>query len=110
MTAKIIDGVALSKRLRAELAPRVKALSNRGVKPGLGVVLVGENPASKVYVRNKIKSCGEVGIHSVFVQLPADASEDRVLDTIRALNRDPSIHGILVQLPLPRQVAKARVM
>ncbi len=110
MIAKIIDGVALSERLRADLVPRVKALIDRGITPGLAVVLIGDNPASKVYVRNKIKSCGDVGIHSVLVELPADVPEHRVLDAIRKLNRDPLIHGILVQLPLPPQVAEGRVI
>lgn len=110
MSAQLIDGVALSTQLRAALKQRVAALSAKGRQPGLAVILVGENPASKVYVRNKIKACAEAGIRSEFFELPDDASEAHVLDRIRALNADPAIHGILVQLPLPRQVDEDKVL
>jgi len=110
MTAQIIDGAALAGRIRAELKTRVAALAQHGRRPGLAVVLVGDNAASRVYVRNKAKACAEAGIHSELYELPANASEAQVLDRIRALNADPRVHGILVQLPLPRQVSEASVL
>jgi methylenetetrahydrofolate dehydrogenase (NADP+)/methenyltetrahydrofolate cyclohydrolase len=110
MTAQIIDGTALSARIRAELKTRVAKLTQQGRRPGLAVVLVGDNPASRIYVRNKIKACGDTGIHSELYELPASAAEAEVLDRIRALNVDPKIHGILVQLPLPRQVSEQKVL
>ena len=110
MSAQIIDGVALSAHLRAELKLRAATLSARGRQPGLGVILVGDNPASRVYVRNKLKACAEAGIHSELIELPVTAAESVVLDRIRDLNADPSIHGILVQLPLPSQVAETKVL
>ena len=110
MSAQIIDGVALSARLRAELKQRAVTLSARGRQPGLGVILVGDNPASRVYVRNKLKACADTGIHAELVELPVTVAESAVLASIRALNADPSIHGILVQLPLPSQVAETKVL
>jgi len=110
MSAQIIDGVALSARLRAELKQRAVTLSARGRQPGLGVILVGDNPASRVYVRNKLKACADAGIHAELVEFPATIAESGVLASIRALNADPSIHGILVQLPLPSQVAETKVL
>jgi len=110
MSAQIIDGVALSARLRAELKQRAVTLSARGRQPGLGVILVGDNPASRVYVRNKFKACADAGIHAELVEFPATIAESAVLASIRALNADPSIHGILVQLPLPSQVAETKVL
>jgi methylenetetrahydrofolate dehydrogenase (NADP+) / methenyltetrahydrofolate cyclohydrolase len=104
MTAVIMDGVAVSKEVRGRLAARVSALVAKGVRPGLAVMLVGDNPASRVYVRNKVKACAEAGIHSVMDEYPADTSAADVLARIRALNADPSIHGILVQLPLPPHI------
>ena len=110
MSAQIIDGMALSAQLRTALKQRVVALSARGQRPGLGVILVGDNPASRVYVRNKLKACAETGIQAQLFEIPATAPESEVLDRIRALNIDPSIHGILVQLPLPSQVAETKVL
>jgi len=110
MSAQIIDGVALSARLRAELKQRAVTLSARGRQPGLGVILVGDNPASRVYVRNKLKACADAGIHAELVELPVTVAELDVLASIQALNADPSIHGILVQLPLPSQVAETKVL
>jgi methylenetetrahydrofolate dehydrogenase (NADP+)/methenyltetrahydrofolate cyclohydrolase len=110
MSAKIIDGVALSKKLRTSMAERVVALIARGIRPGLAVILVGENPASKIYVRNKIKACGEAGMLSRLIELPANVIEAGVLESIRALNADAAIHGILVQLPLPPQVSEEKVI
>ncbi|MDI1238339.1 MAG: bifunctional methylenetetrahydrofolate dehydrogenase/methenyltetrahydrofolate cyclohydrolase FolD [Polaromonas sp.] len=110
MTAHIIDGIALSKQLRADVALRAAALRARGVVPGLAVILVGENPASQVYVRNKVKACEDSGLHSVLERYPATLSEAELLARVDALNRDPAIHGILVQLPLPAHIDAHKVI
>ncbi len=110
MTAQIIDGLALSASLRAQIKQEAAALTAAGCRPGLAVILAGENPASRVYVRNKVKACADAGIHSELVELPADVSEAQLLDRIRALNAAPHIDGILVQLPLPRQVDEGKVL
>ena len=110
MTAQLIDGVALSKKLRADVAVRAAALRARGVVPGLAVVLVGDNPASQVYVRNKVKACEDSGLHSVLERYPATLGEAELLGRIDALNRDPAIHGILVQLPLPAHIDAHKVI
>jgi len=111
MTARIIDGKAVAKKLRAEYAERIVALkANHGVVPGIAVILVGDNPASEVYVRNKISACHETGIHSELVRLPADTPEAEVLSRIDALNADPTVHGILVQLPLPPHIDVPKVL
>ncbi len=110
MTAQIIDGLALSRQLRAEVAQRTAALAARGVRPGLAVVLVGDDPASQIYVRNKVKACAETGLHSVLERYPASMTEPELLARVRALNDDPAIHGILVQLPLPSHLAAHRVI
>jgi methylenetetrahydrofolate dehydrogenase (NADP+)/methenyltetrahydrofolate cyclohydrolase len=110
MTAQLIDGNALSRQLRTDIAVRAAALKARGVTPGLAVILVGEDPASAVYVRNKIKACNETGIHSVFEKYDAMLSEADLLTRIKALNDDPGIHGILVQMPLPKHIHPQRVI
>ena len=110
MTARIIDGAALAGRIRAQIAQRAQALIARGTHPGLAVVLVGDDPASAVYVRNKVKDCEEAGIHSVLDRLPAETSEQALLARIDQLNRDPAIHGILVQLPLPAHLDERLVI
>ncbi len=110
MTAKMIDGVALSQQLRADVAQRAAALKARGLTPGLAVVLVGDNPASQVYVRNKVKACEDSGLHSVLEKYDASMSEAQLLARIAALNNDPSIHGILVQLPLPAHIDAHKVI
>ena len=110
MTAELIDGVALSKKLRADVAVRAAALRAHGVVPGLSVVLVGDNPASQVYVRNKVKACEDSGLHSVLERYPATLAETELLGRIDALNRDPAIHGILVQLPLPAHIDAHKVI
>ncbi len=110
MSAQIIDGKALAAQLRSELKPRVAALAARGMQPGLAVLLVGDDPASAIYVRNKIKACEDVGIRSSFEHLPANASEADVLARIRALNEDPAVHGILLQLPLPKHLAADKIL
>ena len=104
MTAQIIDGVALSKQLRADVAERTHQLKSKGIMPGLAVILVGEDPASQVYVRNKIKACEDCGIKSVFEKYDASLSQADLLARINALNADSSIHGILVQMPLPKHI------
>ncbi len=110
MTATLIDGVALSKQLRTEVAQRAAALAPRGIKPGLAVILVGDNPASQVYVRNKVKACEDVGFHSVLEKYDAAMTEAELLARVEALNNDPSIHGILVQLPLPGHIDDHKVI
>ena len=109
-TAQIIDGNALSAQLRGDVARRVSALKAHGITPGLAVILVGENAASQVYVRNKVKSCGEVGMHSVLERYDASMSEAELLARVDALNHDASIHGILVQLPLPPHIDANKVI
>jgi methylenetetrahydrofolate dehydrogenase (NADP+)/methenyltetrahydrofolate cyclohydrolase len=110
MTAQLIDGVLLSQQLRDGVKQRAAALSARGRQPGLAVILVGEDPASAVYVRNKVKACADVGFHSVLEKYEADLSEAALLDRIKALNADPAIHGILVQMPLPRHINPHKVI
>jgi methylenetetrahydrofolate dehydrogenase (NADP+) / methenyltetrahydrofolate cyclohydrolase len=107
---QIIDGIALSKRMREALRGRVSALAERGIRPGLAAVEVGEHSAARVYVRNKIKACVEVGLYSEHIELPESTSEPELLARIGALNENPRIHGILVQLPLPRHIATAPVV
>jgi methylenetetrahydrofolate dehydrogenase (NADP+)/methenyltetrahydrofolate cyclohydrolase len=108
--AQTIDGVALSAKLRADITARTLALKTRGVTPGLAVILVGEDPASAVYVRNKVKACAETGSHSVFEKYEAALSETDLLARINALNTDPSVHGILVQMPLPKHINPHKVI
>ena len=110
MTARLLDGVALGKAIRQEVAADVARLSAAGVKPGLAVVLVGEDPASQVYVRSKGKACEEAGMHSVTIRLPATTSQAELLATIDKLNADPAIHGMLVQLPLPKAMNSDQVL
>lgn len=110
MTATLIDGAALAKSLRIQVAERARVLTAIGRPPGLAVILVGVDAASAVYVRNKVKDCEESGIRSVLQRLPADTSERDLLARIDALNADPTIHGILVQLPLPPQIDARRVI
>ena len=110
MPAQLIDGVQLSKQLRADIAARAATLTQAGHQPGLAVIIVGDDPASHVYVRNKVKACGEVGFHSVLEKYEADFSEQALLDRIAALNEDPAIHGILVQMPLPKHIDSSKVI
>ena len=109
-TASIIDGNALSAQLRADVMRRADALKARGITPGLAVLLVGENPASQVYVRNKVKACADAGLHSVLERYDADMTEAALLARIDALNNDPAIHGILVQLPVPKHIDANKVI
>ena len=110
MTAKIIDGLAIARTVRVGIAERAGALKARGVNPALTVILVGDDPASAIYVRNKVRACAEVGIKSEVVRLPGDIAERQLLERIRALNDTPSVHGILVQLPLPKHISVRRVV
>ena len=110
MTAQKIDGNALSQKLRAEVTLRTTALKAKGITPGLAVILVGENPASQVYVRNKVKACEDCGLHSILEKHPASLTEAALLNRIDALNQDTSIHGILVQLPLPGHIDAQKVI
>jgi len=109
-TASIIDGNALSAQLRADVMRRADALKARGITPGLAVLLVGENQASQVYVRNKVKACADAGLHSVLERYDADMTEAALLARIDALNKDPAIHGILVQLPVPKHIDANKVI
>ncbi|MQY52321.1 bifunctional methylenetetrahydrofolate dehydrogenase/methenyltetrahydrofolate cyclohydrolase FolD [Rhodocyclus gracilis] len=104
MTAKILDGAALAQELRAGFKLRAEALAAQGTRPGLAVVLVGEDPASQVYVRNKVNACAQAGFHSEKIVLPVETTAADLLERIAALNADPAIHGILVQLPLPKHI------
>jgi methylenetetrahydrofolate dehydrogenase (NADP+)/methenyltetrahydrofolate cyclohydrolase len=111
MTAQLIDGAAIAKHLRgqaAEAAARMRA--ERGIKPGLAVILVGEDPASAVYVRNKVKACEEAGFHSVLERYDATMTQVELLTRVAALNTDPAIHGILVQMPLPKHLDATAVI
>jgi len=109
MTAKIISGTAIAKEMRVEMKTEIEELkAKHNIVPGLTVILVGEDPASQVYVRNKKKSCEEIGINSVEHKLPADTPEDKLLALVDDLNNDDAVHGILVQLPLPKRLTKTR--
>lgn len=110
MTAQRIDGNALSQILRADVTKRATALKAKGITPGLAVILVGENPASQVYVRNKVKACHDSGLHSLLEKHPDTLTQEALLDRIGALNQDTSIHGILVQLPLPKHIDAQKVI
>jgi methylenetetrahydrofolate dehydrogenase (NADP+) / methenyltetrahydrofolate cyclohydrolase len=110
MTARIIDGNALSTVLREDIATRASALAARGHRPGLAVILVGDDPASAVYVRNKVRACEQLGLHSVLERHAATLRQDELLARIDALNADPAIHGILVQMPLPKHIEPQSVI
>ncbi len=110
MTAKIIDGKEISLLVREQWKHEAEKLKRDGVLPGLAVIIVGDNPASKVYVKNKIKACHDVGLHSEVHEMPADTKEEMLLDTIHGLNANSNIHGILVQLPLPDHIDKDKVL
>jgi methylenetetrahydrofolate dehydrogenase (NADP+)/methenyltetrahydrofolate cyclohydrolase len=110
VTARIIDGTAIAREIRAQWKARAQTLAQRGVVPGLAVILVGDNPASRVYVRNKIKACAENGVHSELHEFPAAVPQETVLARVDALAADPKIHGILVQLPLPSHIDSAEIL
>ena len=110
MTARLIDGIALSRTLRGQIAEHAAALRERGVQPGLAVILVGDDPASAVYVRNKVKACEDNGLRSVLEKYDTTLTESALLGRLAALNADASIHGILVQMPLPRHIDPHKVI
>lgn len=110
MSADIIDGKVIANKIRAELKIRAENLAKQGRRPGLAVILVGDDPASSIYVRNKAKACREAGIHSEVYNFPVETSQETVLQHIHALNTNPEIHGILVQLPLPPHFESYRII
>jgi methylenetetrahydrofolate dehydrogenase (NADP+)/methenyltetrahydrofolate cyclohydrolase len=110
MAARILDGKSLAATVRAAVKQEVDALSQRGIRPGLAVLLAGDNAASRVYVRNKVRASEETGVRSKLYELPASVSEQALLERVRALNDDPDVHAILVQLPLPRQINAYKVL
>jgi methylenetetrahydrofolate dehydrogenase (NADP+)/methenyltetrahydrofolate cyclohydrolase len=110
MAAQLLDGKALSQQVEAELKVRVDALLNKGLTPGLCVILVGDDPASQLYVGNKEKACGRLGIASKTVRMPADTTQEALEAEIRKANADPAIHGLLVQFPLPKQLDASRAL
>jgi methylenetetrahydrofolate dehydrogenase (NADP+) / methenyltetrahydrofolate cyclohydrolase len=110
MSAQIIDGKAIAQQVRAEWKIRADALKARGITPGMAVIIVGNDPASKVYVANKVKACAELGLYSIHKELPADVTSEQLLREVELLNNDPAIHGILVQLPLPKHLDANQVI
>jgi methylenetetrahydrofolate dehydrogenase (NADP+)/methenyltetrahydrofolate cyclohydrolase len=110
MTARLIDGKALAAQVRDSLKPAVAALAARGARPGLAAILAGDDPASRIYVRNKVRACEEVGVRSELHEFAAQVSEKTLLERIAGLNRDPSVHGIVVQMPLPAHLDHERVL
>ena len=110
MTARIIDGKLLAAQVRTAAKPAVERLTARGVQPGLAVIIAGDDPASHTYVRNKIKACADTGVRSELHQLPGSTTQSELLDRVRALNADPRVHGILVQMPLPKHVDSTAIL
>ena len=110
MSAEIIDGKEIAKKVREQWKQRADTLKAKDILPGLAVIIVGDNPASRVYVRNKVKACHDIGLHSELIELPEDTSEQMLLERITNLNNDSDIHGILVQLPLPKQINVDKVL
>jgi len=110
MSAMILDGAALAARLRSQYRVQAEALAAQGRRPGLAVIIVGDNPASRVYVRNKVRACEDAGFESRLIELPATTTEAELLTCLEALNSDPAIHGILTQLPLPPHIDANRVI
>jgi methylenetetrahydrofolate dehydrogenase (NADP+)/methenyltetrahydrofolate cyclohydrolase len=110
MAARILDGKSLAAQVRMAVKREVEALAQRGIRPGLAVVLAGEDPGSRIYVRNKVRACEETGVRSELYELPASVSEEALIDRVLALNDDADVHGILVQLPLPKQIDAQRVL
>ena len=110
MAAQLLDGKVMSQERREEIALRVEALKQRGLTPGLAVILVGNDPASEIYVRNKGVGCEQVGMKSLTIRLPEETTQDELESRIRELNQDDTVHGILVQLPLPRHLDEASAL
>jgi methylenetetrahydrofolate dehydrogenase (NADP+) / methenyltetrahydrofolate cyclohydrolase len=107
---KLIDGRAIAEKIYAELRDEIAELKSRGLTPGLAVILVGDNPASRAYVRSKDRMCRELGLHSVKLELPAETTQSELLAQVKRLNRDPAVHGILVQSPPPKQIDEAAII
>jgi methylenetetrahydrofolate dehydrogenase (NADP+) / methenyltetrahydrofolate cyclohydrolase len=110
MAARILDGKSLAAQVRASVKREVDALAQRGIRPGLAVILAGDNPASRVYVKNKVRACEETGVRSELYELPATVGEEALIERVLALNDDAAVHGILVQLPLPKAIDAERVL
>src|SRR3990172_10296451 len=110
MSARMIDGIRIGKEIREEVRSEVGELKRQGIQPGLAAVLVGNNPASKVYVRRKIKGCENLGIYREGIRLPEETSTEELLKKVQELNQNPGIDGILVQLPLPKQIDEQRIL
>src|SRR5882724_9470741 len=108
--AKVIDGRAIAEKIYVDLRREIAQLKSKGVTPGLAVILVGDNPASRAYVRSKDKMCRELGLYSVKLELPASTTHPELLARVEELNRDPAIHGILVQSPPPKQIDEADIV
>ena len=109
MAATLLDGAAIAQQVYSQLKQRVRILHERGVRPGLAAILIGENPASRIYLRNKVQACTDVGVYSEVHRFAADCTEGEALDMVQRLNRAPNIHGVLMQLPLPPQLDRERV-
>jgi methylenetetrahydrofolate dehydrogenase (NADP+) / methenyltetrahydrofolate cyclohydrolase len=110
MAARILDGKSLAAQIRAAVKREVEALAQRGIRPGLAVIVAGDDPASRVYVRNKVRACEETGVRSQLFELPAKVSEEALIDRVLALDDDEEVHGILVQLPLPKHLDSRKVL
>jgi len=110
MAARILDGKSLASQVRAKVKRDVETLSQRGIRPGLAVILAGDDPASRVYVRNKVRACEETGVRSQLFELPASVSEEALIDRVLSLDDDEEVHGILVQLPLPKHIDAQKVL
>jgi methylenetetrahydrofolate dehydrogenase (NADP+)/methenyltetrahydrofolate cyclohydrolase len=110
MAARILDGKSLAAQIRGAVKREVEALAQRGIRPGLAVILAGEDPASRVYVRNKVRACEETGVRSQLFELPSNVSEEALIDRVLALDDDEEVHGILVQLPLPKHIDSRKVL
>ena len=110
MSARIIDGKALAAQVRGSVKPAVERLASGGVQPGLTVIIVGDDAASHTYVRNKIRACADTGVRSELIELPAQTAQSELLDRVRTLNADPRVHGILVQMPLPKHVDSTSIL
>ena len=108
--AKLLDGKSLAAQVRTGVKQKVTALAQRGIRPGLAVILAGDDPASRVYVKNKVRACEETGIASTLIELPGSVSQGELLAQVDRLNRDAAVHGILVQLPLPKQIDSSKVL
>jgi methylenetetrahydrofolate dehydrogenase (NADP+)/methenyltetrahydrofolate cyclohydrolase len=110
MAARILDGKSLAAQIRGAVKREVEALAQRGIRPGLAVILAGEDPASRVYVRNKVRACEETGVRSQLFELPSNVSEEALIDRVLTLDDDEEVHGILVQLPLPKHIDSRKVL